>query len=350
MTRHKGVQLEPYYGVLRRRRPRGLLPEHLPVAVHRADLHLDELGRRWRVDLVGLWCPRRSPSRPDRRPRLPLGLSELGDEVRAVLLERRPGARRRAPSPTPRITAGGTPTTRSPRTTTRVLRLYDPIGSGSAGWGPRPTTPAGTAATTGTSPATRPRSPGGERPSNQSGIPVLDNDNAGDNPSRSSTTATRPAATREGRSSASGATARTPSASRAAASGSTARHSAGGTRTTTSRPAEAGWSTSSAGHRPTGPDAPVPCPLEDAASGQGPTWVWLLRSGARSCMDPAGVWLLRSELPAGEGWAAGRRLRAHPSRPAGPSPPRWPRRPLPLRRGGAGDSAANRNDVTSLRS
>ena len=88
MYRHNGVQLEPYYGVFGSDDRAVYYPSSLPVAMHRADLHVDQLGRRRRVGLVGLWCPRRSPSRPYRRSRLPVGLGELGHEVRPVVLER----------------------------------------------------------------------------------------------------------------------------------------------------------------------------------------------------------------------------------------------------------------------
>ena len=59
-------------------------------------------------------------------------------------------------------------------------------------------------------------------------------------------------------------------------------------------------------------------------------------------MNAAWAWLFWSELPAGERRAAaGRRLRAHPSRPAGPS------RPVPAARPGGPSRRAAAAPVTA---
>jgi hypothetical protein len=138
------------------RRPAGLLPQRLPVALRRAGLHLDQLGARGQLELVGIGRTRRPSPRHDRRRRMPWDSASWAMLFVPAYWEGSSLHGEGAHSYVSDFNGWNTSNTVAAHDMA-VLRLYEPVGSWLGWMAPTSTTPAGRAAHTGRSPATPPR-------------------------------------------------------------------------------------------------------------------------------------------------------------------------------------------------
>ena len=86
MRRIKGREIDPYYGVYPPDQRQVFYPSVYPWGLRRADLHLDELGGRRHLGLVGLRCACRSAACHYCGSRLPMGSLQLGHALCGWLL------------------------------------------------------------------------------------------------------------------------------------------------------------------------------------------------------------------------------------------------------------------------